>query len=242
MIEAQKLVKQFKGVDAVKAISFTAEAGQVTGLLGPNGAGKSTTLRMLYGLLTPNAGRVLIDGIDMVSDTQHARTKLGVMTDNHGLYSRLTAREHIHYFGRLHAMTNEQVELRTDELIRLLGMENIADRRTHGFSQGEKTKVCMAQCLVHNPANVILDEPTNGLDVMTTRIVRDVVRELQASDITVLFSSHLMHEVARLCDKIVIVSMGQVVAQGTTDEIKAIAAEDDLEDAFVKLVEQVIPQ
>ena len=242
MIEAQQLVKQFKGVDAVKAISFTAEAGQVTGLLGPNGAGKSTTLRMLYGLLKPNAGRVLIDGIDMVTDTLHARMRLGVMTDNHGLYSRLTAREHIHYFGRLHAMTNDQVEVRADELIRLLGMENIADRRAHGFSQGEKTKVCMAQCLIHNPANVILDEPTNGLDVMTTRIVRDVVRELRASDITVLFSSHLMHEVARLCDKIVIVSMGQVVAQGTTEEIKAIAAEDDLEDAFVKLVEQVIPQ
>ena len=242
MIEAQQLVKQFKGVDAVKGISFTADAGEVTGLLGPNGAGKSTTMRMLYGLLAPNAGRVLIDGINMVTDTRLARTRLGVMTDNHGLYSRLTAREHIHYFGRLHGMTNDQVEVRADELIRLLGMMNIADRRTHGFSQGEKTKVCMAQCLIHNPANVILDEPTNGLDVMTTRIVRDVVRELKTLDITVLFSSHMMHEVARLCDKIVIVSMGEVVAQGTTEEIKAIAAVDDLEDAFVKLVEQVIPQ
>jgi sodium transport system ATP-binding protein len=242
MIEAQQLVKQFKGIDAVKGISFTADAGEVTGLLGPNGAGKSTTMRMLYGLLAPTAGRVLIDGINMVTDMRLARTRLGVMTDNHGLYSRLTAREHIHYFGRLHGMTNDQVEVRADELIGLLGMVNIADRRTHGFSQGEKTKVCMAQCLIHNPANVILDEPTNGLDVMTTRIVRDVVRELKALDITVLFSSHMMHEVARLCDKIVIVSMGEVVAQGTTEEIKAIAAVDDLEDAFVKLVEQVIPQ
>lgn len=242
MIEALHISKQFAGVSAVKDISFQAEAGQVTGLLGPNGAGKSTTLRMLYGLLVPDTGKVLVDGIDIVVATNRAQSRLGVMTDNHGLYSRLTAREHIHYFGRLHGMSEAQVEARACELVDLLGMRDIADRRTHGFSQGERTKVSMAQCLVHNPANVILDEPTNGLDVMTTRVVRDVVGELKGMGITVLFSSHLMHEVARLCDKIVIVSMGEVVADGSTDMIRSLAGEQDLEDAFVKLVEQVIPR
>ena len=242
MIEALHISKQFAGVSAVKDISFQDEAGQVTGLLGPNGAGKSTTLRMLYGLLVPDTGKVLVDGIDIVVATNRAQSRLGVMTDNHGLYSRLTAREHIHYFGRLHGMSEAQVEARACELVDLLGMRDIADRRTHGFSQGERTKVSMAQCLVHNPANVILDEPTNGLDVMTTRVVRDVVCELKGMGITVLFSSHLMHEVARLCDKIVIVSMGEVVADGSTDMIRSLAGEQDLEDAFVKLVEQVIPR
>ncbi|MEJ6592735.1 MAG: ATP-binding cassette domain-containing protein [SAR86 cluster bacterium] len=241
MIEVKQVSKQFGGVSAVKDVSFLASAGQVTGLLGPNGAGKSTTLRMLYGLLIPDTGQVLIDGVNVAENTRLAQSRLGVMTDNHGLYARLTAREHIHYFGRLHGMENEQVEARAAELIALLGMGSIADRRTHGFSQGERTKVCMAQCLVHGPANVILDEPTNGLDVMTTRIVREVVQELRVMGITVLFSSHLMHEVARLCDNIVIVSMGEVVAEGTTEMIKELAHEDDLEDAFVKLVEQVIP-
>ena len=242
MIEALHISKQFAGVSAVKDISFQAEAGQVTGLLGPNGAGKSTTLRMLYGLLVPDTGKVLVDGIDIVVATNRAQSRLGVMTDNHGLYSRLTAREHIHYFGRLHGMSEAQVEARACELVDLLGMRDIADRRTHGFSQGERTKVSMAQCLVHNPANLILDEPTNGLDVMTTRVVRDVVGELKGMGITVLFSSHLMHEVARLCDKIVIVSMGEVVADGSTDMIRSLAGEQDLEDAFVKLVEQAIPR
>lgn len=242
MIEALHISKQFAGVSAVKDISFQAEAGQVTGLLGPNGAGKSTTLRMLYGLLVPDTGKVLVDGIDIVVATNRAQSRLGVMTDNHELYSRLTAREHIHYFGRLHGMSEAQVEARACELVDLLGMRDIADRRTHGFSQGERTKVSMAQCLVHNPANVILDEPTNGLDVMTTRVVRDVVGELKGMGITVLFSSHLMHEVARLCDKIVIVSMGEVVADGSTDMIRSLAGEQDLEDAFVKLVEQAIPR
>jgi sodium transport system ATP-binding protein len=242
MIEALHISKQFAGVSAVKDISFQAEAGQVTGLLGPNGAGKSTTLRMLYGLLVPDTGKVLVDGIDIVVATNRAQSRLGVMTDNHGLYSRLTAREHIHYFGRLHGMSEAQVEARACELVDLLGMRDIADRRTHGFSQGERTKVSMAQCLVNNPANVILDEPTNGLDVMTTRVVRDVVGELKGMGITVLFSSHLMHEVARLCDKIVIVSMGEVVADGSTDMIRSLAGEQDLEDAFVKLVEQAIPR
>ncbi|MCB1647326.1 MAG: ATP-binding cassette domain-containing protein [Pseudomonadales bacterium] len=241
MIEVREVRKHFGDVVAVRDISFRADSGQVTGLLGPNGAGKSTTLRMLYGLLTPDHGQVMVDGVDTMQDVLGAQSRLGVMTDNHGLYARLTAREHIHYFGRLHGMPEDQLAQRTDELIGLLDMHKIADRKAQGFSQGEKTKVSMAQALVHSPTNLILDEPTNGLDVMTTRVVRDVISALRDQQMTVLFSSHLMHEVAKLCDRIVIVSMGQVVAEGTTDDIRQAAGEADLEDAFVRLVEQVIP-
>jgi sodium transport system ATP-binding protein len=240
MIEVKNLAKSFGDVHAVKDVSFIAENGKVTGLLGPNGAGKSTTLRTLYGLLTPDAGTAMIDGIDITRDPHTAQRLIGVLPDNHGLYTRLTAREHIHYFGRLQGVENSRLEQRANELIELLDMKSIADRRAEGFSQGEKMKVCLARSLVHGPVNVMLDEPTNGLDVMTTRTVRELIAELSTQQITVLFSSHLMHEVARLCDHIVIVSEGQVVAAGTTDEIRAAAGEQDLEDAFVKLVEKVI--
>lgn len=240
MIEVKDLNKSFSEVVAVKDISFTAADGQVTGLLGPNGAGKSTTLRILYGLLQQDAGEARIDGIDISQSRIAAQRKIGVLPDSHGLYSRLTGREHIHYFGQLHGIDKDQLEHRTDELIRRLDMKNIADRKTEGFSTGERMKVCLARALIHDPRNVLLDEPTNGLDVMTTRTVRELIAELKQDGVAVLFSSHLMHEVARLCDHIVIVSAGQVVASGTTDEISTIASEDNLEDAFVKLVEQVL--
>lgn len=240
MIEVRNLAKSFGEVQAVKDVSFVAENGKVTGLLGPNGAGKSTTLRTLYGLLTPDQGTAMIDGVDITREPHTAQRLIGVLPDNHGLYTRLTAREHIHYFGRLQGVENSRLEQRTNELIELLDMASIADRRAEGFSQGEKMKVCLARSLVHGPANVMLDEPTNGLDVMTTRTVRELIAELSTQQITVLFSSHLMHEVARLCDHIVIISEGQVVAAGTTDEIREAAGEQDLEDAFVKLVEKVI--
>ncbi|MBD3649398.1 MAG: ATP-binding cassette domain-containing protein [Pseudomonadales bacterium] len=239
MITVTGLEKRFGEVLALRGISFVAENGEVTGLLGPNGAGKSTTLRILYGLVRPDAGQASIDGIDIVDDARAAQARIGVLTDAHGLYSRLTAREHIAYFGRLQGMGGEALESRTEELIDLLDMKGIADRRTEGFSQGEKTKVCLAKCLVHDPPNVLLDEPTNGLDVMTTRVVRELIDELRRLGVTVLFSSHLMHEVARLCDKIVIISMGQRVAEGTADEIRREANEEDLEEAFVKLSESV---
>ncbi len=237
MIEVKSLYKSFADIKAVKDVSFTADNGQVTGLLGPNGAGKSTTLRILYGLLTQDSGGALVDGIDIKSDRIGAQRKIGVLPDSHGLYIRLTAREHIHYFGRLHKFDEDKLESQTNELIKLLGMEAIADRRVEGFSQGERMKVCLARSLVHNPPNVLLDEPTNGLDVMTTRNVREIIEELKNKNIAVLFSSHLMHEVSRLCDHIVIVSEGSIVASGTTDEIRNTADEENLEEAFVKLVE-----
>lgn len=239
MIVVSGLEKRFGDVQALRGISLVAENGEVTGLLGPNGAGKSTTLRILYGLVKPDGGQAAIDGIDIVRDPRAAQARIGVLTDSHGLYSRLTAREHIIYFGRLQGMSGEVLAARTDELIDLLDMKSIADRRTEGFSQGERTKVCLAKCLVHDPPNVLLDEPTNGLDVMTTRVVRDLIVELRRLGVTVLFSSHLMHEVARLCDKIVIISMGQLVAEGTADHIRREADETDLEEAFVKLSESV---
>lgn len=239
MIEVRSLCKSFGEINAVRDVSFAAENGKVTGLLGPNGAGKSTTLRILYGLLTQDSGDALIDGIEIKSDRLLAQRKIGVLPDSHGLYIRLTAREHIHYFGRLHNVDKNVLEARSNELIRLLNMESIADRRVEGFSQGERMKVCLARSLIHEPPNVLLDEPTNGLDVMTTRTVREIISELKQRDIAVLFSSHLMHEVSRLCDHIIIVSEGSIVASGSNDEIRAVAQEDNLEDAFVKLVEGV---
>lgn len=237
MIEVKSLFKAFADIKAVRDVTFTASNGKVTGILGPNGAGKSTTLRILYGLLTQDAGLALIDNIDIKSNRLHAQQKIGVLPDSHGLYTRLTAREHIYYFGRMHKIDENKLELQTSELIKLLDMESIADRRVEGFSQGERMKVCLARSLVHDPPNLLLDEPTNGLDVMTTRKVREMILELKRRDIAVLFSSHLMHEVARLCDHIVIMSEGSIVASGTTDEIRATSGEENLEEAFVKLVE-----
>jgi len=240
MIEVSSLKKSFGEVEAVKDVSFSAGDGSVTGLLGPNGAGKSTTLRMLYGLLRQDAGSATIDGINIMENPRDAQRRMAVLPDTLGLYARLTAREHVRYFGRLHGLDGDALEQRAEELIKLLDMDDIADRRTEGFSHGQKMKVCLARSLVHNPSNILLDEPTNGLDVMTTRTVRELITTLRNDGKTVLFSSHLMHEVARLCDHIVIISNGLVVANGTTDEIRQIAGEDNLEDAFVKLVEKVI--
>lgn len=242
MIEVKSLAKSFGDVLAVNDVSFRANNSEVTGLLGPNGAGKSTTLRIIYGLLKQDAGTAEIDGVDILRDPRRAQTLMGVLPDAHGLYVRLTAREHIHYFGQLHGVDDNLLERRTNELLKLLDMEAIADRRVDGFSQGETTKVCLARALIHDPPNVLLDEPTNGLDVMTTRSVRELIAELKHRNISVMFSSHMMHEVARLCDQIVIISEGNVVASGTTDEIRATASEDNLEEAFVKLVETVIEQ
>jgi len=240
MIKVQSLVKSFGEVAALRDVSFEADNGRVTGLLGPNGAGKSTTLRILYGLLLADSGTATIDDVEIRQNPLAAQKKIGVLTDSQGLYVRLTAREHIQYFGQLHNVADEILEQRSNELIRLLDMESIADRRVEGFSQGERTKVCLARSLIHDPPNVLLDEPTNGLDVMTARSVRELILELKKRDVSVLFSSHIMHEVSRLCDRIVIISEGCVVASGSSEEIKEEAKEENLEEAFVKLVERVL--
>ena len=243
MITAEHLRKTFPGkgkdkqrVIAVDDVGFTAHDGQITGLLGPNGAGKTTTLRMLYTLMSPETGRVLIDGIDVASDAERVRRSLGVLPDARGVYKRLTARENIDYFGKLHGMTDAAIAEHTAKLATALQMEDFLDRATEGFSQGQRTKTAIARALIHDPKNVILDEPTNGLDVMTTRGLRGFLKELRAEGRCVIFSSHIMQEVAALCDRIVIIASGRVTAQGTPDELRAQAGEDNLEDAFVKLI------
>ncbi|MBL8262881.1 MAG: ATP-binding cassette domain-containing protein [Xanthomonadaceae bacterium] len=240
MIEVQNLHKSFKTrtglVQAVRGVSFTARDGEITGLLGPNGAGKTTTLRMLYTLMSPDEGKVSVDGFDVATHANDVRRRLGVLPDARGVYKRLTARENISYFGELHGLNAATITERTARLADALGMADVLDRRTEGFSQGQRTKTAIARALVHDPKNVILDEPTNGLDVMTTRGLREFLRQLRAEGRCVIFSSHIMQEVAALCDRIVVIAAGEVKAMGTPDELRARTGHDNLEDAFVQLI------
>ncbi len=236
MIEARGLHRRFGEVVAVDDVSFSAGDAAITGLLGPNGAGKTTTLRMLYTLVLPDRGQVLIDGTDARADLLASRRRLGVLPDARGLYPRLTAREHVRYFGQLQGLSGAQLDRRVEELVDVLDMKDIADRRSAGFSQGERMKVAIARALVHGPQNVLLDEPTNGLDVMSTRALRELIRRLRDEGRCVIFSSHVMQEVAALCDRIVVIARGRVVAQGTTDELRQSTGLENLEEAFVKVV------
>ena len=243
MIVAEHLRKTFPGkgkkaapVIAVDDVSFTAHDGPITGLLGPNGAGKTTTMRMLYTLMKPETGRVLVDGVDVAADANAVRRSLGVLPDARGVYKRLSARENITYFGELHGLSPATIAERTARLAKALQMEDFLDRQTEGFSQGQRTKTAIARALVHDPKNVILDEPTNGLDVMTTRGLREFLRQLRAEGRCVIFSSHIMQDVAALCDRIVIIADGRVMAEGTPEELRAKAGIDNLEDAFVRLI------
>ncbi|MGE0358163.1 MAG: ATP-binding cassette domain-containing protein [Burkholderiales bacterium] len=235
MIAAAKLAKRFGAVEAVREVSLEAADGRVTGLLGPNGAGKTTTLRMISTLLAPTSGTVAVDGIDAARDPLAVRARIGALSDARGLYARLTARENIAYYGELRGLARSRVAESTARLAALLDLEPLLDRRTEGFSQGERMKVAIARALVHDPPNVILDEPTNGLDVMTTRNLRDAVRRLREAGKCVLFSSHVMQEVAALCDEIVIVAGGVVRAAGTPTALREAAGCEDLEEAFVRL-------
>jgi sodium transport system ATP-binding protein len=236
VIEVKDLHKTFGTLKAVDGVSFTARDGEITGLLGPNGAGKTTTLRMLYTLMNPDSGQVLVDGIDAAVDPLGVRRELGVLPDARGLYKRLTARENIEYFGRLHGLPEDLLASRRDALIKALEMGDIAERRTEGFSQGQRVKTAIARALVHDPRNVILDEPTNGLDVMATRALRQFMARLKAEGRCVLFSSHIMQEVAMLCDRIVVIAHGRVVADESPDALRAQTGESNLEDAFVKII------
>jgi len=240
MIEVQGLRKTFSArgvpIRAVDQVSFEARDGEITGLLGPNGAGKTTTLRMLYTLMQPDSGRVLVDGLDAAGRPDDVRRRLGVLPDARGLYKRLTARENIAYFGRLHGLDDSLVEARIERLGVALGMQDFLDRRAEGFSQGQRTKTAIARALVHDPRNVLLDEPTNGLDVMTTRSLRQFLCALRTEGRCVLLSSHIMQEVAALCDRIVVIAQGRVMAQGTPDELRAQTGRTNLEDAFVQVI------
>ena len=236
MIQIEQLHKHFGARIAVEDVSFSAKDGQITGLLGPNGAGKTTTLRMLYALLQPDRGRVTVDGFDAALQPLEVRRRLGVLPDARGLYKRLSARENIAYFAQLHGMQPQLIRQRSDALIQALAMQDIAERRVEGFSQGERVKTAIARALVHDPRHIVLDEPSNGLDVIATRALRDFLRQLKSEGRCVLFSTHIMQEVAALCDRIVIIAGGRVVADGTPEALRELAGEHSLEEAFVKLI------
>lgn len=236
MIEVRGLHKRFGEVVAVDDVSFRAADGLVTGLLGPNGAGKTTSLRIISTLIAPDRGQALVDGLDCTKESLAARRRMGVLPDARGLYPRLTPREHLAYFGQLHGLTGEGLHRRSVDLMKLLELDGVADRRVEGFSNGERTKVALCRALVHDPPNVLLDEPTNGLDVMSTRAVRRLIKELRANGRCVVFSSHVMQEVAALCDRIVVVAKGRVVADGTADELRERTGKDNLEEAFVQVI------
>lgn len=235
MIRVENLVKSFGRIKAVDGVSFNARDGAITGLLGHNGAGKTTSLRVLYGLLKADSGNATIDGIDVQKSALAAQARIGVMTDAHGLYPRLTAREHIEYFARLRGIDKALVRSRSDTLISQLGMDDIADRRAEGYSQGQRMKVSLARSLVHDPQNVIMDEPTNGLDVMTTRSVRTILHGLKSANKCVLLSSHVMQEVSALCDEVIVIAAGKVLYQGGLEQLLVHTGEQTLENAFVSM-------
>ncbi len=228
--------KQARVVQAVQGVSFTAADGAITGLLGPNGAGKTTTLRMAAALIEPDAGRVLVDGIEVAQAPTAALARMGVLSDARGLYPRLTARENIVYYGRLHGLSTAAAATRAEVLALTLDMRPLLDRRTEGFSQGERMKTALARALVHNPPNIILDEPTNGLDVLATRALRDTLRRLRDDEgKCIVFSTHIMQEVERLCDHVVVVAHGRTVAAGSVAELSAATGQTDFEETFVQL-------
>ena len=236
MIEVSGLSKRFGSVVALDDVSFSASDGRITGLLGPNGAGKSTCLRILYTVLKPDAGSASINDVDVVAHPLSARRELGVLPHGAGLYPQLTTRENIAYFGRLHGIQEPALCARVDQLVARLELEEIAERRAKGFSQGQRTKVALARALVHRPKNLLLDEPTNGLDVMSTLSLRNWLSELKGRGHCIVLSSHIMQEVAALCDDIVIVAHGRIVAQGTTETLRARFGNKSLEDIFVETV------
>jgi sodium transport system ATP-binding protein len=239
MIVVDGLTKSFgkrREIKAVDGASFRAGDGAITGLLGPNGAGKTTLLRMLATLIAPDAGSASVDGRDIVRDRLAVRRSIGVLSDARGLYGRLTARENVRYYGRLQGLGGAALDARIDRLLAQLGLTDLADRRTQGFSQGERMKVAIARALVHDPAAILLDEPTNGLDIMSIRGLRELLQHLRASGKCILFSSHVMQEVAALCDTIVILGHGRVVASGSADELRARTGQSTLEDVFVSLL------
>lgn len=239
MIRVDHLHKSFGAVRALRGVSFDAPDGRITGLLGPNGAGKSTTLRILYTVFKPDEGSASIDGADVVTDSLVARQRLGALPHGSGLYPHLSARENVAYYARLCGLDSGVVDDHVDRIIKLLEIEDFADRRTKGFSQGQRTKVSLARALVHDPQNIILDEPSNGLDVMATRSLRELILKLKDEGRCVLFSSHVMQEVAALCDDICIIVDGQVAINDSVDGIRERTGCDDLEDAFVAAIKLV---
>jgi len=239
MIKVDNLVKKFGAVTALGGVSFEAKDGLITGLLGPNGAGKSTCLRILCTVLKPDQGSAHIGGQDVAAEPEAVRGEIGVLPHGAGLYPNLTSRENIAYYGRLHGLEPAHLQRRIDELSRLLELDEIIDRRTKGFSQGQRTKVALARALVHSPKHLLLDEPSNGLDVMATRSLRLLLARLRDEGHCIIFSSHVMGEVASLCDDLVIIAAGKVALHATPGELMAQASGSDLEELFIDAVTAV---
>jgi sodium transport system ATP-binding protein len=233
MIEVRNLQKQFGSVTALRDVSFTAPDGAITGLLGANGAGKSTTLRTICGVLQPGGGQVLVDGVSPSGDPLALQRHVGGLLDHAGLYARLTPREILTFSGRLHAIPQQRLRDRVEEIIAFLSLQSVADRRTAGFSAGERMKTALGRALVHSPRNLVLDEPTAGLDIPAVRALRLLLQRTRDAGTCILFSSHVLEEVIALCDRVVILSQGRMVAHGTPDELCCQAGASTLEEAFV---------
>ena len=238
LIEIRAVAKAFGSLQVIEEASFVARDGEITGLIGPNGAGKTTLFRLVCTALRPDSGATLVDGIDSQEDPIAARQRLGVLPDVRGLYPRLTAREHIRYFGSLHGIPRAELDARLTELVETLRMEDFIDRRTHGFSRGQQMKVALGRALVHRPHNIMLDEPTNGLDVTTSRSVRDLMRRLRDEGRCILLTSHIMQEVEALADRIVLLSAGRIALQGTPAELRRATGLDDLEEIFMAATQE----
>jgi sodium transport system ATP-binding protein len=236
MIEVHDVRKQFGAVQALGGVSFTARDGQITALLGPNGAGKTTLLRTLVGLLKRDHGSVSIDGVDPEKDPLAVRRNIGFLTDQFGLYERLSTREYLTYFGELNGMAGPALRQRIDEVSALLQMDDILERRTKGFSQGQRIKAALARTLLHRPRHLLLDEPSRGLDVMSTRALRHALAALRAEGCCVIMATHVMQEVTHLCDDVIVIAKGHTVAQGSPEELCRRTGIANLEDAFVSLV------
>ena len=236
MIQVEKLVKRFGTVRAVDGATFTAQQGEILGLLGPNGAGKTTTLRMLATVLRPSSGRASVAGFDVERQMSEVREHLGVLPEYWGLYGRLTPREHLRYFGRLHRLRGLELEARIEALLADLEMGEYADRRCEPFSKGMKQKVALGRALIHNPQHLLLDEPTAGLDVMSARNVRQLIARFRAEGRCVILSTHLLSEAERLCDRLVIIRGGRIAGQGTPEALMRQTGQASLEETFVALV------
>ena len=236
MIEVHDVRKKFGAVQALGGVSFTARDGQITALLGPNGAGKTTLLRTLVGLLRRDHGSISVGGVDPEKDPMAVRRDIGFLTDQFGLYERLTTHEYLSYFGELNGMGGAPLSRRIEEVSELLGMDDILARRTKGFSQGQRIKVALARTLLHRPRHLLLDEPSRGLDVMSTRALRTALAALRADGCCVIMATHVMQEVIHLCEDVIVIAKGHTVAQGSPDELCRRTGIANLEDAFVSLV------
>jgi sodium transport system ATP-binding protein len=236
MIEIRDLKKTYGRTVAVESVSFVAGDGRVTGLLGPNGAGKTTTLRAMAGLIRPDAGAALVDGDEVRRNPGRARSRVGILPEAVGLYDHLTVREHLAYAGALHMVAAPDLAARIEALLDRFALAPLANRRAASLSLGQRRRVALARVLVHDPPNVVLDEPTNGLDVLSAREVRREMRRLAEAGRAVILSSHVMPEVSAVCDRIVVLSRGSVVADGTPAEIVARTGRATLEEAFVALI------